>query len=253
MSRVALTLAVLAAGLVADRAAADDGARLAEGRAIYDRYCAGCHGARGDGRGPAADMLIVKPRDFTKGVFKFRSTAAGSLPTDDDLDRTLARGIYRTSMPDWSLVPERERRALIAYVKTFYPEWQSRGPGRVVPVPPRPAFVGTPDSVTRGKQVYELLECATCHGAAGEGDGPSARTLDKDTWGNPQRPFNFTKGRLKTGGAPEDIYRTFVTGLNGTAMPSYEDIFAVPDGESILEGDAWHLVSFILSLRKDRP
>jgi cytochrome c oxidase cbb3-type subunit 2 len=234
-------------------AGAGDATAVAEGRAVYDRYCGGCHGDRGDGRGPAADMLIVKPRDFTKGVFKFRSTAAGTLPTDADLDRTLARGVYRTSMPEWSLLPERERRAVIAYLKTFFPEWSERGPGRIVPIPSPPASLDTPDSVARGRAVYELLECATCHGAGGRGDGPSAPTLDADTWGNPQRPFDFTKGRLKSGGAPEDVYRTFMTGLNGTAMPSYEDIFASPDGESILEGDAWHLVSFIRSLRKDRP
>lgn len=242
---VGLVMGVAAAG------GADQG-RLANGRVTYERYCSGCHGERGDGHGPGAAMLIVKPRDFTKGVFKFRSTAAGSLPTDDDLDRTLARGIYRTSMPDWSLLPERERRAVIAYVKTFYPEWDERGPGRVVAIPPRPAFVGTPESIARGKEVYALLECSTCHGETGQGDGPSASTLAPDTWGNSQHPFNFTKGRLKSGGAPEDIYRTFVTGLNGTAMPSYEDIFANPDGESIREGDAWNLVSYILSLRKDR-
>jgi hypothetical protein len=66
------------------------------------------------------------------------------------------------------------------------------------------------------------------------GDGPSARTLPPDTWGNPQKPFNFTKGGLKSGGEPQDVYRTFMTGLNGTAM-LYGDIFAEPDGESIKE------------------
>ena len=65
--------------------------------------------------------------------------------------------------------------------------------------------------------------------------------------------INFTKGKLKGGGAPEDVYRTFMTGLNGTAMPSFYDIFAEPDGESLFEGDAWHLVSYVLSLRKERP
>jgi len=227
-------------------------ALVTEGRDIYDRYCAGCHGTAGDGRGAAADMLLVKPRDFTKGVFKFRSTPSGSLPTDDDLMRTITRGLARTSMPEWSLLPERERRALVAYVKTFVPDWSERGAGRVVAIPPRPASLRTAESVARGKDVYALLECATCHGETGIGDGPSARTLPPDTWSNPQKPFNFTKGRLKSGGDPEDVYRTFMTGLNGTAMPSYEDIFAAPDGESILEGDAWHLVSYVLSLRKER-
>jgi mono/diheme cytochrome c family protein len=222
-----------------------------EGATTYARYCSGCHGPAGDGHGPGADMLIVKPRDFTRGVFKFRSTSAGTLPTDDDLFRTITRGVYRTSMPEWSLLGERERRALVAYVKTFYPKWAERGPGPVIPIPPRPASFGSPEAVARGKELYALLECSTCHGASGQGDGPSAKTLSPDAWGNPQHPFNFTKGRLKSGAAPEDVYRTFMTGLNGTAMPSYEEIFAQPDGESIKPGDAWNLVSFIISLRKD--
>lgn len=251
MSRHLVVASILALGLAATARAGND-AVVAEGREVYGRYCSGCHGVAGDGNGAAAEMLIVKPRDFTKGVFKFRSTPAGTLPTDDDLFRTITRGLARTSMPEWSLLPERERRALVAYVKTFVPDWSERGPGRVVVVPPPPATLGTAESVARGKEVYGLLECSTCHGESGAGDGPSARSLPPDTWGHPQKPFNFTKGRLKSGGEPQDVYRTFMTGLNGTAMPSYEDIFASPDGDSIKEGDAWNLVSFVLSLRKER-
>jgi cytochrome c oxidase cbb3-type subunit 2 len=236
--------------LAAWPAQADQRATLrAEGAAIYGRYCIGCHGPNGDGKGPAADMLLVKPRDFTKGLFKFRSTPSGSLPTDDDLFRVITRGIYRTSMPEWSLLTERERRALIEYVKGFYPEWDARGPGTPIAIPRPPASLGTPEAVARGADLYQLLECSTCHGARGRGDGPSAATLEPDAWGNKQKPFNFTKGRLKSGAGPEDIYRTFMTGVNGTAMPSYYDIFAEPDGDNIREGDGWNLVSYILSLR----
>jgi hypothetical protein len=32
-------------------------------------------------------------------------------------------------------------------------------------------------------------------------------------------------------------------------MPSFYEIFAQPDGENIREGDAWNLVSYVLSLR----
>ena len=106
-----------------------------------------------------------------------------------------------------------------------------------------------PAEIARGKELYALLECSACHGERGRGDGPSAATLAPDAWGHPQRPFDFTKGRLKSGAAPEDVYRTFMTGLNGTAMPSYFDIFAAPDGENIREGDAWNLVAYVLSLR----
>jgi len=249
--RERLVAAVSALALALSGSAYAGDALVAEGRVVFDRYCAGCHGTLGDGRGPAADMLLVKPRDFTKGVFKFRSTSAGALPTDDDLLRTITRGLARTSMPEWSLLPDGERRAVVAYLKTFVPDWNDRGAGHVVMIPPPPPSLGSAQSVARGKEVYGLLECGTCHGASGVGDGPSAGTLQPDTWGNPQKPFNFTKGRLKSGGNPEDVYRTFMTGLNGTAMPSYEDIFGLPDGESIQDGDAWHLVSYVLSLRKE--
>ena len=220
-----------------------------EGARTYTRYCVGCHGVNGDGNGAAAPMLIVKPRDFTKGIFKFRSTPSGTLPTDEDLYKVITRGVYRTSMPDWGLLSDRDRLGLVVYVKSFYPEWAQRGSGAPVFIPKPPATLGSPESVARGHELYQMLECLTCHGDGGRGDGPSAKTLAPDVWGNPQKPFDFTKGRLKSGPTPQDIYRTFMTGVGGTAMPSYADIFAQPDGENIFEGDAWNLVSYILSLR----
>lgn len=222
-----------------------------QGKKVYDLYCVGCHGEKGDGQGQAAAFLIVKPRDFTKGIFKFRSTPTGTLPTDEDLHKIITRGVYRTSMPSWSLVSENDRLAVIQYIKTFYPEWEQRGAGTPMVIPPPPDFLGTPASVERGREVYQTLECSACHGDGGRGDGPSAATLEPDAWGNKQKPFNFTKGRLKSGPSVQDIYRAFMTGLNGTAMPSFADIFNEPDGEYIREGDAWHLISFILSLRSN--
>ena len=245
--RLLLLVGVLAGVARAD---ADQMAVLrTEGARIYARYCEGCHGVDGDGKGPAAAMLIVKPRDFTKGIFKFRSTPSGTLPTDEDLYKIVSRGVYRTSMPEWSLLTERERLAVIQYVKGFYPEWRTRGPGAPIFIPPPPTTLGSADAVARGRELYGLLECSTCHGSGGHGDGPSAPGLQPDAWGNPQKPFDFTKGQLKSGPTPQDVYRTFMTGINGTAMPSYYDIFAEPDGDNIRVGDAWNLVSYILSLR----
>jgi cytochrome c oxidase cbb3-type subunit 2 len=94
-----------------------------------------------------------------------------------------------------------------------------------------------------------MLGCRACHGESGRGDGPSAQTLAPDAWGNPQKPFDFTSGRLKSGPTPQDVYRTFMVGVGGTAMPAFGDVFANPDGETFRAGDAWHLVSYILSLR----
>lgn len=244
-------LAVVGSVIAAPAAvrAESDAATLELGQEVYGVYCAGCHGVEGDGNGPAAEMLIVKPRDFTSGIFKFRSTPNGTLPTDADLLRIVTHGINRTAMPNFRLVPEVERKAVVAYLKTFFPAWEQKGAGEPIHLPAEPDFLMTSESIARGAQLYDMLDCGRCHGAGGEGDGPSAKTLVPDSWGNPQVPFNFTMGALKGGGEPVDVYRTFMTGLNGTAMPSYADVFAYPDGEAIREGDAWHLVSFILSLR----
>jgi len=220
------------------------------GKQVYTTYCVGCHGVNGDGQGPASQFLVVKPRDFTKGIFKFRSTPSGTLPTHEDLYKIIARGIYGTAMPGFALLPEPDRLAVVQYIKTFYPEWDQRGSGTSIVIPNPPEDLGSPESVARGKEIYELLECAACHGQTGRGDGPSAANLEADAWGNKQRPFNFTRGRLRGGPTVKDIYRTFMTGINGTAMPSYADIFSEPDGEYIKEGDAWNLVSYILSLRQ---
>jgi mono/diheme cytochrome c family protein len=55
-----------------------------KGRAIYFRRCSFCHGLLGDGEGPAAKYLDPRPRDFTLGTFKFRTTKSGELPTNED-------------------------------------------------------------------------------------------------------------------------------------------------------------------------
>ncbi len=241
---LAFAFAVAAAATTASAQSSGHGAE------IYATYCAGCHGAQGDGRGPAADMLIVKPRDFTKGVFKFRSTPTGELPTTADLYRTITNGAYGTSMPAWPLLTEVERHVVIEFIQGFYPGWKTEGPGTPIHIPAVPDSVGSPDSVARGRELYEMLDCAQCHGDGGRGDGPSSSDLDPDIWGNPQTPFDFTQGRLRGGPDITDIYRTFMTGVGGTAMPSYASIFDEPDGEYIFENDAWNLVSYVLSLRR---
>jgi len=69
---------------------------IVRGKAVYNRRCVGCHGKNGDGNGAAATFLDPRPRNFTLGSFKFRTTPSGSLPTDGDLYRTLTRGVRWT-------------------------------------------------------------------------------------------------------------------------------------------------------------
>src|SRR5512141_794930 len=71
------------------------------GKVVYERYCLSCHGENGDGRGEAGDWVFPRPRDFRQGMFKWRSTPSGALPTVADLEKTIEDGVYGTHMPTW--------------------------------------------------------------------------------------------------------------------------------------------------------
>ena len=102
------------------------------GKALYERYCIFCHGVDGDGRGESAPYLDPKPRDFTKAVFKCRSTPSGTLPLDGDLYDTISRGVHASGMPSWKPLLKQERADLVAYIKTFSSSFQEEKPGEPV-------------------------------------------------------------------------------------------------------------------------
>ena len=189
------------------------------GKALYERYCIFCHGPGGDGRGESAPYLNPKPRDFTKAVFKCRSTPSGSLPLDSDLYDTITRGIHASGMPSWKPLLRQERADLVAYIRTFSSAFQEEKPGSPVPIPPEPP--STPESVKRGAELFQSLNCWSCHGKDGRGHGPTVVSLT-DNQGNPITPFDFTSGtRFKCGESDQDMFRDLVTGLDGTPMPSF--------------------------------
>lgn len=70
----------------------------AGGKVVYDARCVECHAATGRGDGLAAAMLAPRPRDFAGGKFKIRSTETGSVPTDDDLIRSVRQGLAGSAM-----------------------------------------------------------------------------------------------------------------------------------------------------------
>ena len=181
------------------------------GKPLYERYCIFCHGPNGDGRGESAPYLDPKPRDFTKAVFKCRSTPSGSLPLDSDLYDTISRGIHASGMPSWKPLLRQERADLVAYIKTFSPAFQEEKPGTPVPIPPEPP--SSPESVKRGAELFQSMNCWSCHGKDGRGHGPSAASLT-DSKGYPITPFDFTSGtRFKCGDSDQEMFRDLVTGL----------------------------------------
>ena len=84
---------------------------------LYRRLCAHCHGVTGGGDGPTALFLKPYPRDFRRGIFKFKSTERSARPTTADLKRTLRNGLPGSAMPSFALLPEDEIEALVEYVK----------------------------------------------------------------------------------------------------------------------------------------
>ncbi len=215
-----------------------------KGRALYERYCTQCHGDEGKGDGPAADLVYPRPRDFTLALYKVRSTFSGQLPTDHDLFKVISEGLPGTSMPAWSkFLTESDRWQLVHYLKVFdtLELFKTEAPKQRLATGSPPQI--TSEFIARGTDLYQSKKCWECHGRNGRGDGSKADT-QKDDWGFPIRPVNFTKSwRFRGGDRIEDIYRTFTTGFNGTPMPSFVD--AIPAAE-----DRWALAAFVKSLSR---
>jgi cytochrome c oxidase cbb3-type subunit 2 len=183
--------------------------------------------------------MYQKPRDFQLAIFKCRSTPTGTLPTDQDLFDAITRGFDRSNMPSWNPLTRQERADLVAWIKHFSPRWQNEKPGTPIQIPAEPEI--TPERVKAGQEVFRKMECWKCHGVQGMANGPSASTLADDL-SAPIAPFNFTDGsRPKCGDTDQDIYRIFMTGLDGTPMPSFAD--------NIKPEEAWDLVFYLRSLQ----
>ena len=205
----------------------------------YRRYCQGCHGELGDGDGENAMWLDPKPRNFTLAQFKCRSTPTGTLPTDEDLYDTVGRGLQSSNMPSWNPLSNQARVDLVAYVKHFSDRWKTEKPGTPIEIPAEPAV--TADRIKAGQALFQKLECWKCHGVEGRANGPSAETLTDDE-NRPIKPFNFhDQEKFKCGTEDRDIYRIFMTGLDGTPMPSFAD--------NVKPDEAWDLVFYLRTLQ----
>lgn len=243
---------------------APEGAGRARGERVYRMACATCHGLRGDGNGVTAGNFTTRPRDFTRGIFKFRSTPTGTQPTEQDLVRTITEGLHGTSMPPFAAMDRGDVMAVASYVRELYrrslaedlrarveageldPETadavleQRSAPGEPIAIPDEPPMDQA--SVERGRAVYARMECAKCHGLTGKGDGPSADEL-VDEWGRKIVPADFTTpAGIKRGKTPRDIYTIFMTGINGTPMPSYSG--------KMSPREAWDLAHYVMWLRR---
>ena len=200
--------------------------RSADGKRIFARACAACHGMEGRGDGPAAADLDPPPRDLTARRFRFRTTPTGALPRPDDLKRTIRRGLPGTAMAGYGdLFSDRELDSLVAFVYALHGD------------PPEPEELRLSERFDRvdpaaqdGRAIYLVSGCWTCHGVHGDGRGPSSATLT-DELDRPMRILDLRFDPFKGGRDLASIVRTLRTGLNGAPMPSYDEtmLFAAED------------------------
>ncbi len=216
---------------------------VGRGKQIYLQNCASCHGEKGDGQGVCSAFLIPRPRNFTTAHFRLRSTPTGNLPTDDDLFRVVSLGVSGTPMPPWKwMLNETDRWAVIDYVESFSPRFSDPKEDRHTLVD-----LGTPPprndaAIAQGKALFDKMSCASCHGPTGQGDGPSAYGLVDDSGQRiPARDFSKPSG-FKAGYATKEIVRGFLTGFDGTPMPSFNGLMS--------KDDAWRLAYYVETLVK---
>ena len=216
----------------------------AQGKYVFERNCVVCHGARGDGKGEMSPQLVPRPRSFREGMFKFRSTPQGALPTVDDLTRTIRGGLTGTAMGMFTHLPEDDVRAVIEYVKSFSKRWRkAENYAEPMELPLPPGWISdklaSKAHAEAGKTLF-MTHCSTCHGPNADGKGVGAVAL-KDIWDMPARPSDLRQPHLRCGDEPEDVYRVLATGLNGTPMVSFD--------KALSPAQRWDIIAYIATLK----
>lgn len=240
MRLLSLSLFTFIATGLADEPRKIDFNRYMEGKYVFERNCIVCHGARGDGAGELADKLTPRPRSFREGMFKFRTTPSGALPTDDDLRRVIRGGLSGTAMGMFNQLSEDEVSSVIEYVKSFSRRWRkAENYGTPMKLPEAPDWLAEPQRIGNGKALF-ATHCATCHGAEADGKGVAAPTL-KDIWNLQAQPSDLRRPHLRCGDRPEDIFRVLATGLNGTPMLSFETVLT-PE-------QRWEIIAWIFTIK----
>jgi len=212
------------------------------GARIYASSCASCHGDTGAADGACASLQTPPPRDLTAGIFRFKSTPGGDLPTDEDLFRTISMGLRGTDMSPWRRVlSASERWAVTFYIKSLSPAFEQWGQGQPVDLGPEPAEISD-ERLQRGEDLYVAARCPQCHGETGAGDGPAASTL-VDAFGNTIRPRNFRDAdQFKRGTTLRDNALMIYIGNGGNSMPGFDAAFS-PE-------QIWDLAGYVQSLSR---
>ncbi len=142
---------------------------LETGKNTYNAFCIYCHGAEGEGDGPAAALNGVPIVDISNKAYM-------SLLSDKDIYERIAYGSEMfpyLQMPGWrSNLEPKKIKAVVAYVRSLAVDRGAlKGP---TPQEREELFNNSP--LNKGRTYY-LKYCSTCHGQTGDGKGIVANTL----------------------------------------------------------------------------
>ncbi|MFQ5971677.1 MAG: c-type cytochrome [Alphaproteobacteria bacterium] len=211
--------------------------------AVYRTRCAQCHGVEGAGDGPAADFLYPRPRDFTIGLFKYKTTHADSeFPSDDDLRKTIREGLPGTSMPAWEeVLTDAQIDGLIGLIKEFgFWSEESEEELGIAPINMGARVESSSESIARGAALFTKA-CVQCHGEKGRGNVTSGKKL-KDDWGDRIWPRNLTRPETwRWTRDATDIFQRISAGIRGTPMPEHTTTMSVQD--------RWNVANYVMTLR----
>ncbi len=193
------------------------------GKRIWNRECAVCHGDAAHGEGVYRQGIEPVPPDF--------SAHADYVDfTDGDYFWRVSEGVPWTAMPTWKMVyDETERWQLVTYIRTMFtqtttppPQLEEKEKITTTAVMKR-GTIPASAKYDAGRQQF-LVQCAHCHGLAGDGTGWDGAYL------NP-KPANLQEKLAPTVPGIMDHYDgiTFskvTNGMKNTAMPTWGEFLS---------------------------
>ena len=187
--------------------------------------------------------MYPKPRDFTLGLFKYKTTDADSeFPTDADLRNTIRDGLTGTAMPGWKeLLSDKEIDALIAKIKVFG-YWDEEDPADLKPIEMGEMPAVTPEILAVGRENYQTI-CAECHGLAGRGNITSGKRLTDDGE-NRVWPRNLThpeSWRMTVGA--KGVFQRLSVGIPSSPMPEHTTALDVET--------RWAIANYVMGLQQN--
>ncbi len=202
---------------------AESPAGTSNGRDIYVKSCSVCHGDRGSGSLWASKSLNPPPRDFSSSASKAELTRERMIASVTyGRSGTAMAGFQRQlGTADVEAVVDYIRSAFMAAAETAAAP-AGREPAKRDAMPQ-----GLKGDAARGKRFY-LANCATCHGARGDGEGPRAYFI------NP-KPRNFLSARSRQGLSRSVLFEAIGQGRVGSEMPAWDKVLTAQQIADVAE------------------